>query len=363
MTHVVIEQDAFMRMFTPMLDPSAPAEFLNAVADFFAHDEPDFHGWLSRVRNAAPALFPARVSLAEDQDHFRELLKSADACLIESLRVGDDELAQAPHLAVVQKYGRITRNIDVEACAKRGVAVTVQRRRINVSLAEEAFALLAGIGKQLFELNKVIDASSLERAGYTIRPYDKRYTGGSNFARIPNLKMLQGATLGIIGFGEAGRELGQRAKAFEMNVLYHQRTPLHRSEEDVYGVAYASLPDLLAASDYVSVNLPVTPETTGILGREQFQQMKRGCTLINVARPELIDREALFAALDDGTLAAYGTDVWYERPALPNDPVFHYDNVIVMPHIAIASRQFALLDTQEMFMKMSQALSARPVRD
>lgn len=362
MTHVVIEQDAFMRMFLPMLDTSAPEEFLNAVADFFSHDEPDFRAWLSRVRGDLPSLFPARVSLADDQAHFAELLKTADACMVESFRVTEEELSQAPRLAVVQKYGFVTRNIDLEACAKWGVAVTVQRRRVNVSLAEEAFALIAGLGKQLFELNKKIDEASLAEAGYTIRPYDKRYTGGSNFARIPNLKMLQGATLGIVGFGEAGRELGRLARAFEMRVLYHQRSPLHRTEEDLHGVRYADLNDLLQASDYVSVNLPVTPQTTGIIGREQFSVMKRGCILINVARPELVDRAALFQALDDGTLTAYGTDVWYDRPAKADDEVFKYGNLVVMPHIAIASRKFALLDTEEMFLKMSQALSAKRIR-
>jgi phosphoglycerate dehydrogenase-like enzyme len=359
MTHVVIEQDAFMRMFLPMLDPSASDEYLNAVADFFSHDEPDFSSWLRRVRTAIPCLFPARVSLAEDQEHFRELLRTADACLIESLRVGEEELAEAPNLAVVQKYGFITRNIDTQACARRGVHVTVQRRRVNVSLAEEAFALLSGMGKQLFELNKVIDAASLEKAGYSIRPYDKRYTGGSNFARIPGLKVLQGATLGIVGFGEAGRELGKRAAAFEMRVLYHQRTPLSAAEETFYGARYASLDELLRESDYVSVNLPVTPQTTGIIGRAQFEVIKKGAILINVARPELVDREALFEALDSGALAGYGTDVWYDRPAKPDDKVFGYPNVVVMPHIAIASRKQALLDTEEMFLKMSAALCAR----
>lgn len=362
MTHVVIEQDAFMRMFLPMLDPTAPAEFLNAVADFFSHDEPRFADWLSRMRREIPSLFPATVSLAEDQLHFRELLKSADACLIESLHVGEEELAAAPKLAVVQKYGFITRNIDLEACAKRGVRVTTQRRRVNVALAEEAFGLLLGMGKQLFEFNKVIDEQRLAKAGYTLRPYDKRYTGGSNYARIPNLRIIQGATLGIVGFGEAGRELARRASAFEMKIVYHQRTRLSSAEESVFGAKYTSLSELLQQSDYVSVNLPVTSQTTGIIGREQFKSMKKGCILINVARPELIERDALFEALDDGTLCGYATDVWYDRPAKADDKVFQYPNVVVMPHIAIASRRNALLDIEEMFIKMSDALSIRQLR-
>ena len=144
-----------------------------------------------------------------------------------------------------------------------------------------------------------------------------------------------------------------------MRVLYHQRTPLSAAEESFYGARYAAVGRAPASIRLRSVNLPVTPQTTGIIGRDQFKVIKRGAILINVARPELVDREALFEALDSGALAGYGTDVWYDRPAKPDDKVFGYPNVVVMPHIAIASRKQALLDTEEMFLKMSAALCAR----
>ncbi len=359
MTHLVLEQDAFMRMFVPMLEASAPPEFLDAVADFFAHDVPDFAGWLGAMRKRIPGLYPARVSLAQDQQHFRELLGTADACLIESLKFGSNELAIAPNIAVVQKYGCLTRNIDMAECARAGVAVCVQRRRVNVALSELAFGMLLGLGKHLIELNHVIDEARLKSAGYSIRPYDRRYTGGSNFARIPGLRMVQGQTLGIVGFGEVGREIAKRANAFEMRVIYHQRTKLSLTEEASCGAAYAGLHDLLAQSDYVSVNLPVTSHTTRILAHPEFASIKRGAFLINVSRPELIDRAALFEALDCGRLAGYATDVWFDRPARSDDPVFAYPNVVVMPHTAIANRRYALLDIEEMFMKMSHALLER----
>lgn len=359
MKTLVLEQDAFMRMFVPMLDPSASQEFMDAVADFFAHDEPDFAGWLARLRPAIPGLFPARILLAEDQDHFRKLLPEADACLIESLRFGEEELALAPKIAVVQKYGFITRNIDLAACAKRGVVVSTQRRRINIALSELAFALMAAMGKHLFELNHVIDEPRLNAAGHTIRPYDKRYTGGSNFARIPKLRTMFGKTLGIIGFGEVGREIARKAQAFEMKVIYTQRTPLTAAEETFYGATYVPLMELMAQSDYMSVNLPVTDQTRGILGAKELRAAKHGSFLVNVSRPELIDRAALFEAIDAKRLAGYGTDVWFERPAKSDDPVFGYNNIVVMPHTAIADRHNALEDIEEMFLKMSQAMINR----
>jgi phosphoglycerate dehydrogenase-like enzyme len=171
--------------------------------------------------------------------------------------------------------------------------------------------------------------------------------------------MMQGKTLGIIGFGEVGREIARRARAFEMRVLYFQRTPLSRAEEGFHEAVYTPLHELLGQSDYLTINLPVTPQTTGLLGSEEFGVIKPGAFLVNVARPELLDRASLLAALDTKRLAGYGTDVWFDRPAKGDDPVFSYRNIIALPHTAIADRNYALADIQDMFMKISDAISTR----
>jgi lactate dehydrogenase-like 2-hydroxyacid dehydrogenase len=145
-----------------------------------------------------------------------------------------------------------------------------------------------------------------------------------------------------------------------MRMVYHQRTHLSGAEEGLLDLSYATLHDLLAQSDYITINLLVTPQTTGIFGKFEFAALKRGSFPIDLSRPELIARESLFDALDSGRLAGYGMDVWFERPARPDDPVFNYRNVIVMPHTAIADRRNALLDIEDMFTKISQALIARP---
>ena len=221
---------------------------------------------------------------------------------------------------------------------------------------------MTAMGKHIIELNHIIDEKRLAAAGHSLRPYDKRYTGGSNFARIPGLRMMQGKTLGVVGFGEVGREIARKARAFEMPVVYYQRTPLSAEEEGRLEATYAPLHELLAQSDYITVNLPVTPQTTGILGPQEFEAIKPGAFLVNVARPELLDRTSLLKALDAGRLAGYGTDVWFDRPARSDDPVFSYRNIVALPHTAIADRKYALADIQDMFMKISDALAARPAR-
>ena len=361
MNKIIIEQDAFMRMFAPMLDPAASAENMAAVADFFAHDEPDFAGWLAGVRARVPALFPARVHLANDQDHLRDLLPGADGCIVESFRIGAEELALAPSLAVIQKYGCIARNIDVAACARRGVRVELQRRRVNVAVAEQAFGLLMALAKRIHDLDHVVDAERLARAGHAVRAYDRRYSGSSNFARIPGLRTLSGATIGLIGMGEVGREIASRAAAFGMKVMYYQRTQLSELEALESRASFAPLDELVERSDYLSINLPVTAATRGILGVEHFGRMKKDAILVNVARSELIDRAALLAALRAGSLGGFGTDVWYEEPVDADDPILSLPNVVIMPHTAIGDRRNALLDTEEMFLKMNRAIAARAV--
>src|SRR5262249_1494950 len=118
---VVIEDDPFTRVAQLVLDPDASAERRAAFADFFKHDEPDFDGWCARLRARAGGLAPAEVRMVTSQDELRANVADARVLIVESLRVGRDDLAAAPQLAVVQKYGALVRNIDTAACRDKGV--------------------------------------------------------------------------------------------------------------------------------------------------------------------------------------------------------------------------------------------------
>lgn len=362
MANIVIEQDAFLRMLAPMIDLSCTPENRLAVYDFFAHDEPDIAAWCERLRARLPGLAPAHVTFAEDQASLARLLRDADGVIVESLEIGAEELAGARRLRVVQKYGFTTRNIDHAACAAHGASVETQRRRVNAAVAEQAFALLIALAKRIHGLAGIVTAKHLERAGYPIKPYDRRYTGSSNFARIGGLRTLSGATLGLIGMGEIGRGLAERCAAFGMNVVYTQRNRLAPADELPSRAAYLPMGALLAQSDYVSVNLPMTDSTRGIVGAREFAAMKDGCMLINVARAELVDRNALLGALTGGRLGGIGFDVWYEEPVAPDDPVLKFENALLMPHTAVGARAVALQDIEEMLTKMWKAITAPPVR-
>jgi phosphoglycerate dehydrogenase-like enzyme len=360
---LLVEDDAILRIIPVVLDPETAAPHRAAVADFFAHDEPDFAAWCRRLHQRIPGLYPAKVVFAHDQADLDAKLPEADGVIVEGLKIGRDNLAKASRLKFVQRFGTVLSNVDTQACAERGVTVEALRRRVNIAVAEQAFAFMIALAKRLCELNGVVQDKDLRAAGFDPTPYDRRYTGNSNFARIPGLGTLYGATLGLVGMGEIGRELAGRAAGraagFGMTILYHQRNRIAAADEAAFEARHVSLEELMSRSDYISVQLPLNDSTRGLIGSAALSGLKPGAVLVNAARAELIDRDALIAALDSGRLAGFALDVGYEEPAHSNDPLLKYNkgNVILMPHTAVGARQNGLADLEEMCLKMWRALT------
>jgi phosphoglycerate dehydrogenase-like enzyme len=189
--------------------------------------------------------------------------------------------------------------------------------------------------------------------------YDRRHTAMSGWARITGLKILYESTLGIVGFGEIGREVALRAKPFGMKVLYYQRHQLSAAEEEHYGVAYAPIEPLLHQSDWVSVNLPITPSTRDFFDRTRLEMMKPGAYLINTARAEIVQREALIESLVSGHLGGFALDPLYEEPGRADDELLRFPNVVLTPHTAAQPRFNALNDLRDLIAGLAQALHSR----
>ena len=354
MKRILVESDHFLKILPVILDPRTSEEHVRAVADFFAHDVPDFLGWCERFRTEIPGLYPAHIEFAEDQTDFDTKIEDADAVLVESFSVTGPTLARAKRLRVVQKFGAVPSGIDVAACEERRIAVFTLRRVVNVAVAEQVFAMLIALSKRLIEFNRVVTAEQLRAAGYSLRPYDRRYIGGSNYGRIPGLRTLHGSTLGIVGLGEIGREVAVRANAFEMSVLYYQRRRLAPADEMALGARHVPLLELMANSDVIVVQLPLNDSTRGIIDRRALEAVKPDAILINAARAHLVDRDALVEALSSGRLAGLGMDVGYDEPADPDDPLLKFDkgNVILQPHLAIADRRNGLEDMKRLCLNL-----------
>lgn len=345
---LAVQDDPFLRLLGVVLDPQTDPGRIAAFADFFAHDLPDFNGWLQQLRERLPDLHPAQVTLAGDTAALHAALRDADFAVLESLPFGSAELALAPRLRAVQKFGAIPANIDTEACAARRVPVLTLRRRANMACAEHAFALMLGLARRLPRIANRISTASLQAAGFTPRNYDRSHTANSNWARIPGLSLLHGTTLGIVGLGEIGRETAMRAAAFGMNILYHQRTRLPAMVESGLHAHHADLETLLESSDWVIICLPGNANTRHLFDARHLARMKPGARLINISRAEIVERNALASALRSGRLAGFALDPLYEAPGREDDELLQFDNVLITPHIAAQPRFNALNDIADL---------------
>jgi len=354
---VVVEDDPFPRLIQVILDPQTSAERRAAFADFMAHDLPDFEGWCDSVRRNAPGLYPAEVRLVSSQPELHAALPGASALVVESLQVGPAELALAGRLRVVQKYGTVTRNIDIAACAARNVQILTLRRRANIACAEHTLAMMLTLARKLHRITGLISIEQLTAAGYAPTKFDTRHTANSGWPRITGLKMLYESTLGIIGLGEIGRELAVRAAAFGMHICYYQRNRLTAAEEEQYHAQYVSLDSLLADSDWVSIQLPETPTTRNFINRERLAKMKRGSVLINASRAGIVERDAVITALKSGHLGGFALDPLYEEPGRADDQLLKMDNVMLTPHTAAQPRFNALSDFKDLISGLARALA------
>lgn len=356
-TIIVVEDDRFLRVVQVVLDPTVSDERVAAYTDFFAHDEPDFAGWCAKSRLQAGQLYPADVRMAETQEELRANLADASALIVEGLSVGAEEIAAAPKLKAVQKYGVDLRRVDQTACEKRGIPVLTLRRRANVACAELALTLMLMLARRVNELAGRTSVQALAELGYHCQPFDRRHTPNSNWGRVPGLKILYGSTVGIIGLGEIGREFAQRAAAFGMRILYTQRHQVPTEIERQYQAIFRPMPQLLAESDWVLPFVPSVPETANLIGREELARMRPGARLVNISRAHVVDRRALLEALRSGHLGGFALDPLYESPGRDDDELLTFPNVIMTPHIAAQPRFNALDDLAQMIAGLAEAVA------
>ncbi len=356
---IVVEDDKVLRFLHVLLDPGVPPARAAALTDFLSFDIAHVEDWIAEVRASSGALYPADVRMVGDQDELNAALAHADAVVVEGFTIGEAELVHGDKLKTVVKFGIDTRNIDLDACSRAGVMVHTVRREVNGAVAEHAIALMLAVGRKICETEGALDFDALRALGYRPALFDAEHISGANWARISGLKSLQGATLGAVGMGEVGREVASRAQAMGMEVLYTQRRRLGPEIEDQSGARYVSLNELLERADFVSLHLPLTPETEAMIDGAAFARMKPGAILVNISRAQIIDRDALLAALDSGRLGGAGLDVHYDEPGAPDEPLKSYANVVLTPHIAVASRAHAVADMEAVVTALADGLGNR----
>ena len=229
-------------------------------------------------------------------------------------KVSGELIAAMPNLKLIANFGAGYNNIDLEACKVRGIRVTNTPQPVIEPTAELAFALMIDIARRVSEFDRTV------RAGQAV------------FGVMNNLShSLYGKTLGILGMGRIGQALARRAKASGMNIIYHNRHKLSDEIEQKYDAHYVDFQTLLQDSDYLSLNLPYTPQVHHIIGKPELGMMKRSAYLINTARGAHVDEAALVEALKSGIIAGAALDVYEHEPAISPE-LLTLPNVLLSPH-------------------------------
>ena len=274
--------------------------------------------WFERP---VPAEMRAEIARAcsihgpEPDDPFAGLA-DADAVVAGLARYDATFMDRAPRLRVIARTGIGYDAVDVAEATRRGIAVCNTPDGPTVSTAEHAVALMLMIAKNVKRAEAVLRAGTT--SGY--------------FARHTAIE-LDGKTLGLVGFGRIARRVARIANGIGMRVIAHDPfLPAAAFPDDV--TAVASLRELLGRSDVVSVHVPLTDASRRMIGRQQLAWMKPGAVFVNTARGDLVDHDALLAALGSGHLAGAGLDVTSPEPLPPDHPLLARDDVVVTPHIA-----------------------------
>lgn len=261
-------------------------------------------------------IYPEEMEFSE-----KELVKHAkEAVAILSVfirPVSKAVIDSAPMLKIIANFGVGYNNIDVQEASRRGIVVCNTPNAVTEPTAEMAMGLLLDVVRRISETDRGLRS-------------DPNFKWGM----MENLGAgLYGKSIGIIGMGRIGRALARRAVAFGMKVIYYNRNRLSAELERLVGAQYVDLKTLLSESDVVSLNCPLTPETTHLINEDALKQMKQGAYIVNTARGPVIDEKALVKYLKNGKIAGAGLDV-FEREPIIEPELLELNQVVLTPHNA-----------------------------
>ncbi|WP_057912641.1 2-hydroxyacid dehydrogenase [Peribacillus muralis] len=280
-------------------------------------------------------------------DVLEEEMKEADGllCLLTE-QIDESLIERAVNLKIIANMAVGHNNIDVHSATKRGIMVTNTPGVLTETTADLTFGLLLATARRMMEAEDYLKSGKWK----TWSPM--QLTGQD----------VHGATLGIIGLGRIGEALAKRAKGFDMNLVYFNRSRKYEQEKEL-GIDYLSLEKLLQVSDFVCVMLPLTPETASMIGMKQLKLMKETAVLINTARGGIIDEKALYEALKNRVIWAAGLDVFEEEPVPVDHPLLTLPNVVTLPHIGSASIATRLKMATVAVQNLKEGLAGEPPRN
>jgi D-3-phosphoglycerate dehydrogenase len=253
-------------------------------------------------------LIPQGKKLSEDE--LVECAAAVDAMIVGVEKITDRVIQGGKNLKVIAKHGAGVDNIDMAAATQRGIVVTSAPGANSEAVADLTIGFFLALARQIPAADRAVKAGQWPRVVGT---------------------QFNNKTLGIIGVGQIGKKVAQRASGFDMNILVYD-VVLDEAFAEMFNVQYLALEEVLAKSDFISIHVPLTPATRNLIGPKEFRLMKKDAILVNIARGGVVDEEALFDALKEKKIQGAALDVFAQEPAKGNQ-LLTLENMIATPHM------------------------------
>jgi phosphoglycerate dehydrogenase-like enzyme len=284
---------------------------------FFTNLDPELRQVV--VDKALPGMDVTAAPAEMDDDEKIELVRDADFIMLFPGKISDRVLQAAKKCKLLQLLSAGYDEMNLPLAEDLGIAVANNGGANRVAVAEHTMMLMIACHRRLMTYANDV------KAGLWKQEQNRKI----------DVFELEGKTLGIIGMGNIGQQVAKRSRAFDMELQYFDKYhPLPPTQEDALGLQAVALEDLLKTSDVVTLHVPLTKVTYGMIGESEFSLMKPSSVIINTSRGGVINEAALAQALAAGTIAAAGMDVMEHEPPDPNDPLLKLDNLIITPHTA-----------------------------
>jgi len=268
------------------------------------------------TRHATPE-FSVRFFDKGDIAGYRAAMPETDIIVALNIEIGEELLTLAPKLRIIHRWGVGLDTIDLTAAKKMGVAVAITSGVNTGPVAEFAVGLMLAVSRRIADIDRRMRAG--DWVGQSLRSVS--YT-------------LAGKRIGLVGFGRIAQAVTRRLAGFESDIVVASHRSIDAQLLNTFRVQQLPLEELLKTSDIISLHAPLTSATRNLINRQSLAMMKPGAFLINTARGELIDEDALYDALQNGGIGGAGLDVWTEEPTNPNNKLLALDQVVATAHVA-----------------------------
>lgn len=347
------EEDTMFRLMATALNGEPSQKALDALHYFFGDDIRTQLDYLLSLPSIVGLPGKMQGIICDDEEKFPTLFTEADYLVCERTTVDRGLMKQAmPRLKFIQKFGGDYKNIDVQAARELGIPVAYLRRVTTISVREHILALIFALSRNLlYAHGKAKERKNAKDGLRSEGPPRTKF----NWGRVPNIQLVEGKKLGLVGFGENGMEVAIAAHAVGMEILYYQRHQASPEREKVVDAKFIhSLKELVQHADFTCIQVPYGPPTEKMFNREILSHMKPSAYLISASRGGIVDEEALYEVLSQGKIAGAALDVYRWEPVPADCPLLDLDNVLWATHNAGGAEEFLLREVHDVLANIAR---------